>query len=265
MNQTKFYLNIQTLACSFFNLEFFSDVFVSPQDTTDQNSLSNSIDELDKRSRKSPTSPEPQKKLNQTKSYPKAWPSCPDLSNQENIWQMRPAFERRKRPSSLYQSKYSTNSPRTSIYSPRSSGYWSELEQLSESESFSSATHKHPTEVLSPLSHDTRTNITEDNTTETSHDSPSIGQAVTGDVKGRARDPGIANNTFGAWQMTRGVFQQWRPKPNRTRSSECLAQTIDGDTMRQKIYQRVQSMPLECHTRKISENNVQTRAFMTDV
>lgn len=253
-------------------------MFISSQDTTEQNSLSSSVDELDQGSRKSPTTPEPEEKLNQIKRCHKAWPSCPDLSIQENIWQMRPAIERRKRPSSLYQSKYSTNSPRTSTYSPRSSGYWSELEQLSESES--NATLKHPTDVLSPLSQDTtEVNTAENNTSETtpSPDSQSSGHAPIRDTKSsgsardkgitkdsrRTKDTGIANNSFGAWQMTRGVVQQWRPKPNRTRSTD--SDTNDSDTVRQKVFQRAQSMPVECHTKKISENNVQRKAFMTDV
>ena len=120
---------------------------MSSHDTPGERSLSSSTDELDNSSSKSPTSPDLLVQQEPLKTYPKAWPSCPNLSLQENIWQMRPNIERRKRPSSLYHVRYSNGSPRGSTYSPRSSGYWSELEQLSESESFVNSTPKHPTEI----------------------------------------------------------------------------------------------------------------------
>lgn len=209
--------------------------------TPEQRSLSSSIDELDEDSPKS--SPDPAQETQALR--PKAWPSCPNLSIQENIWQIRQSgIERRKRPSSLYQMKHS--SPRSSVYSPRSSGYWSELEQLSESETFS-PTLKQPAESPSPLSQDKTT----------SEETTSVETPKTT----KSEEPG--NKLMGAWQMTRGVFQQWRFNGNRTRSSECLSR--DSDSFRGKPLQRINSMPVERHTKKISENNTQRKAFMTDV
>lgn len=215
--------------------------------TPEQRSLSSSTDELDEDSPKSSPDPTQEK---QQKQYPKAWPSCPDLSIQENIWQMRqPTIERRKRPSSLYQMKYSTNSPRNSVYSPRSSGYWSELEQLSESETISSTVTK-PAESTGQEKSKTSSEETEASATE-----------IRTTTKTEVEEP--ENKFMGAWQITRGVFQQWGLKVNRTRSSECLSR--DADSFRGKAIQRINSMPLERHTKKISENNTQRRAFMTDV
>ena len=214
--------------------------------TPEQRSLSSSVDELDEDSPKSSPISAQDSETRKT-LCPKAWPSCPDLSIQENIWQMRqPDIERRKRPSSLHQMKYSTNSPRSSVYSPRSSGYWSELEQLSESETLS-PTPKQPTESPSPLSQEKTFNqeplsAETPNTTE-------------------AEEP--ENTSMGAWQKTRGVFKQWRFKENRTRSSECLSR--DSDFFHGKTLHRINSMPVERHTRKISENNKERRTFMTDV
>ena len=217
--------------------------------TPDQRSLSSSTDELDEDSPKSSLDPT-QDSEKQKNQYPKAWPSCPDLSIQENIWQMRqPAIERRKRPSSLYQMKYSANSPRNSVYSPRSSGYWSELEQLSESETFSSAPTK-SAESTGQEKSKTSSEETEASTTETPNN-----------TKTEVEEP--ENKFLGAWQMTRGVFQQWGLKVNRTRSSECLSR--DADSFRGKAFHRINSMPLERHTKKISEKNTQRKAFMTDV
>ena len=214
--------------------------------TPEQRSLSSSIDELDEDSPKS--SPDPaQDSEKQQAVCPKAWPSCPDLSIHENIWQMRqPNIERRKRPSSLYQMKYSTSSPRSSFYSPRSSGYWSELEQLSESESFS-PTPKQPAESTYPQTQDKgKTSNEETSSTET----PTEAEETD-------------NQSMSAWQMTRGVFKQWKFKANRTRSSECLPR--DSDSFRGRTIQRINSMPVERHTKKISEYNKQRKAFMTDV
>lgn len=214
---------------------------------------------------------EPQDKPNQTNACPKAWPSCPELSLQENIWQMRPLIERRKRPSSLYHTKHSTTSPRSSFYSPRSSGYWSELEQLSESESFSSPIAKHPADVLSPLSQDTTANMSGD--TKTTGILPKDSQSVTQKEAsndtckslGRAREIGIVSNKApGTWQRTRSVLQQWRSNPNHTRSTESLRQAIDGDTLRQKTFQRIPTMPVERHN-GVFETNLQRKAYMTDV
>lgn len=259
-------------------LDFFSDVFVSSQDTADLQSLSSSIDELDEGSPKSSTTPEPQDKTEQNKPCPKAWPSCPDLSSQENVWQMRPIIERRKRPSSLYQMKYSTSSPRSSLYSPRSSGYWSELEQLSESESLVCPTPKYAaTEVVSAVSQDAAVANTSPESEKTTsvttptNSSETISQKEaphTMSALGKVKDNGTVGNqgnkTIDAWQMTRGVLQR-RSKLNRTRSTECLRVVINGDTFQPKTIQRVHSMSTECHTKKVSENNVQRKAYMTDV
>ena len=231
--------------CVFVDVSSEAFVSVMHDSTPEQRSLSSSIDELDEDSPKSsPNSAqdsEPQRRLR-----PKAWPSCPDLSIQENIWQMRhPDIERRKRPSSSHQMRYSTNSPRSSVYSPRSSGYWSELEQLSESETLS-PTHKQPAESPSPLSQE-----------KTFNESPSA------ETQNTAEPEGPETTSMSAWQRTRGVFNQWRFKGNRTRSSECLSR--DSDSFRGKTIQRINSMPVERHTRKISENNKERKTFMTDV
>lgn len=220
--------------------------------TPEQRSLSSSIDELDEDSPKS--SPDPaQDSVKQQALCPKAWPSCPDLSIQENIWQMRqPAIERRKRPSSLYQMKYSTNSPRSSVYSPRSSGYWSELEQLSESETLS-PTLKQPVESPSSLG--------QDKSKTASEETESFAGETSKATKSEVEEPG--NKSMGAWEMTRGVFQQCRFKEIRARSLECLPR--DSDSSRCKTIQRIHSLPLERHTKKISESNIQRKAFMTDV
>ena len=222
--------------------------------TPEQRSLSSSIDELDHDSSKS--SPDPaQDSEKQQEFSPKAWPSCPDLSIQGNVWQMRqPAIERRKRPSSLYQMKYSANSPRSSLYSPRSSGYWSELEQLSESETFSPK-HKQPTETSSPQNQD------QDKTSEESKNTERDTAEEPKKTKSEPEDR--ENKLMGAWQMTRDVFQQSRFKTNRTRSSECLPRL--SDSVRGRSIHRINSMPIERHTKKISENNRQRKAFMTDV
>ena len=215
--------------------------------TLEQRSLSSSTDELDEDSPKSSPDPAQDSQKQQTQ-YPKAWPSCPDLSIQENIWQMRqPAIERRKRPSSLYQMKYSTNSPRNSVYSPRSSGYWSELEQLSESETFSSALAQ-PAESTAQDNTETTSEQTEESTAEKPRTT-------------KVEEP--ENKFMGAWQITRGVFQQWGLKAHRTRSSECLSR--DPDSFRGKRIHRINSMPVERHTKKISEKNTERKAFMTDV
>ena len=220
-------------------------------DTPEQRSLSSSIDELDEDSSKSSSSPDPaqDEKQEMQKRCPQAWPSCPDLSNKENIWQIRqPGIERRKRPSSLYQMKFSTNSPRSSVYSPRSSGYWSELEQLSESESLVSPTLKQPAESTSPLS--------QEKAASEGTDAP---QTTTPAPEAEEPETKFTN----AWQMTRGVFQQWRFKPNRARSSECLSR--ESDSSRVKTFHRFNSMPVERHTKKVSENNKERKTFMTDV
>lgn len=222
------------------------------RDTPEQRSLSSSIDELDEDSPKSSSSPAPvdDEKHKANKLCPKAWPSCPELSIQENIWQMRqPAIERRKRPSSLYQLKFSTNSPRSSVYSPRSSGYWSELEQLSESETYVSPSLKQqPAEPPNPMYQDEAS-------------SEEIQTPKTTTTTSETEEPG--NKFAGARQMTRSLLQQ-RFKPNRTRSSECLSQ--DPETCHVKTIQRINSMSaVERHTKKVSENNTRREAFMTDV
>lgn len=235
-------------------LDVSTETFMSAmRDTPEQRSLSSSIDELNEEdSPKSSSSPDPvdDEKYKASKLCPKAWPSCPELSIQENIWQMRqPAIERRKRPSSLYQMKFSTNSPRSSVYSPRSSGYWSELEQLSESETYVTPSLKQqPAESPSPLHRDK---------------APSEENEIpkTTMTNSETEEPG--NKFAGARQMTRGVFQQRRFKPNRTRSSECLSQ--DPESCHVKTIQRINSMPVERHTKKVSENNRHRKAFMTDV
>lgn len=249
-----FTISQQNLFKSIF-LDVSTETFMSAmRDTPEQRSLSSSIDELDEEdSPKSSSSPDPvdDEKHKANKLCPKAWPSCPELSIQENIWQMRqPAIERRKRPSSLYQIKFSTNSPRSSVYSTRSSGYWSELEQLSESETYVSPSLKQqPTESPNPLYQDKASSeeIQMSNTTTTTSET---------------EEPG--NKFAGARQMTRGALQQRRFKPNRTRSSECLSQ--DPETCHVKTIQRINSMPAaERHTKKVSENNTRRKAFMTDV
>ena len=238
---------------NYFFLDISSETFMSAMhdSTPEQRSLSSSIDELDEDSPKS--SPDPVQDLEkQQTSCPKAWPSCPDLSNQENIWQMRqPDIERRKRPSSLYQMKYSTNSPRSSVYSPRSSGYWSELEQLSESETLS-PTLKQPVDSASWQGQDkSKTASTEET------------QSLSDETSKTTKSEGEGNMSVGAWKMTRGVFQQCRFKEIRTRSSECLPRDIDS--LRSKTIQRMHSLPVERHTKKISENYTEKKAFMTDV
>ncbi|XP_028392551.1 uncharacterized protein LOC114517100 [Dendronephthya gigantea] len=233
-----------------------SETFMSAlhDSTPEQRSLSSSIDDLDHDSPKS--SPDPSQDCEKQKECcPKAWPSCPDLSSQGHVWQMRPpAIERRKRPSSLYQIKYSTNSPRSSLYSPRSSGYWSELEQLSESETFS-PTQKQPTETTSLQNQDQ---------SKTMEKTKNAGGASVEEPKTTKSEPDDRQNKLiGARQMTRDVFQQPRFKVVRTRSSECLPRV--SDCVRGKTIQRFNSMPIERHTKKISENNRQRKAFMTDV
>lgn len=213
--------------------------------TPEQRSLSSSVDELDEVSPKS--SPVLTKNVEKDHAVsPKTWPSCPDLSMKENVWQMRqPNTERQNRPSSLYQMRFSSSSPRSSIYSPRSSGYWSELEQLSESDTFS------PTRTVespSPLTQDNLKQATEE-----------ISLAETRKTESEETD----NKFIGAWQMTRGVFQQGKFKASRTRSTEYLPR--DFDCFRSKTPQRINSIPVERHTKKISENNTQRKAFMTDV
>ncbi|XP_046846060.1 uncharacterized protein LOC124439841 isoform X2 [Xenia sp. Carnegie-2017] len=225
-----------------FSSDVSSEAYISTVNcsTPDQRSLCSSIDELNEDNTKSSSDSTPHSAGDSVKrpSCPKTWPSCPDLTHYENIWQMRQStIERRKRPSSLYQMKYSScNSPRSSgVYSPRSSGYWSELEQLSESETLSPSP--------SPLSQDTDKD--DISITEKSQES----EINESDI-----------NLKGAWQITRGVLQKWRFQSNRPQS-ECLTNNRNCS----KPIQRINSVNIEQHTKKVSENNTARKAFMTDV